>query len=259
MKSILFLMFFGLATLLGACSAAPTSTSLPTASPTPTPDIEATVAAFVATEVAGMMTATPTLPRADQSTSLVAAWVVNVVDGDTIDVLTGTTTYRVRYIGVDTPETVHPTIGEEPYGREASERNRQLVLGKTVYLERDVSETDQFGRLLRYVWLEDGRMVNAVLVAEGYAQVATYPPDVRYSEEFLDLQGRAQRAGKGLWAASGTESTVVGGCDPAYPDVCIPPPPPDLDCGEITHRRFTVLPPAPHRFDGDRDGIGCER
>jgi len=182
------------------------------------------------------------------------ALVVNVVDGDTIDVLIGGTQYRVRYIGIDTPETVHPTRGEEPYGREAAAFNRELVLGKTVYLEKDVSETDQYGRLLRYVWLGDD-MVNAILVVEGYAQVSTYPPDIKYAGELVALQELARAEGRGLWGAA----TGIEECDPAYPTVCIPPPPPDLDCGEIPYRRFEVLPPDPHGFDGDRDGIGCER
>ena len=102
----------------------------------------------------------------DIPAGLVAALVVNMVDGDTIDVLVEGQEFRVRYIGVNTPETVHPTKGEEPYGKEASDFNRQLVLGQTVYLEKDMSETDRFGRLLRYVWLEEGRMVNADLVAQ---------------------------------------------------------------------------------------------
>ena len=116
---------------------------------------------------------TPHLPAAQVR---VPAEVMNVVDGDTIDVLIDGTEVRLRYIGIDTPETVYPAWGEEPYGREASARNRALVSGKTVYLEKDVSETDRYGRLLRYVWLDDDTMVNAVLVAEGYAQVSTYLP-----------------------------------------------------------------------------------
>ncbi len=110
---------------------------------------------------------------------LVAARVINLVDGDAIDVLINGQEYRVRYIGIDTPEKVHPTRGEEPYGREASGRNQELVLGETVYLKKDVSETDRYGRLLRYVWLNDETLVNAVLVAEGHAQASTYPPDVK--------------------------------------------------------------------------------
>jgi len=194
----------------------------------------------------------------DQARDRVAAQVVNVVDGDTVDVRIAGRKLRVRYIGIDTPETVHPTRGEEPYGRVASDRNKELVSGQTVYLEKDVTETDRYGRLLRYVWLADGSMVNATLVAEGYAQVATYPPDVRYLNRFLELQREARAEGRGLWSLSPTIETGTG-CDPAYPTVCIPPPPPDLDCGEMEHRNFQVLPPDPHRFDGDKDGVGCER
>jgi micrococcal nuclease len=157
----------------------------------------------------------------------------------------------------------------EPYGHEASERNRQLVEGKTVYLEKDVSETDRYGRLLRYVYVGD-TMVKAVLVQEGYAQDATFPPDVRHAEEFLKLEREARDEGRGLWAADTTEVRQQDGTslveasvesedgDPAYPSVCIPPPPPDLDCGDITYRRFEVLAPDPHRFDGDKDGVGCQ-
>ena len=82
------------------------------------------------------------------------ALVIRVIDGDTIDVLIGGREFRVRYIGIDTPETVDPRQPVECFGREASERNRRLVWGKAVGLERDVSETDRFGRLLRYVWMD---------------------------------------------------------------------------------------------------------
>ena len=85
--------------------------------------------------------------------SRVEAYVVNVVDRDTIDVTVYGVEYRVRYIGIDTPETVHPTRGVELYGKDASACNAQLVEGKTVQLEKDVSETDPYGRLMRYVWL----------------------------------------------------------------------------------------------------------
>ena len=136
-----------------------------------------------------------------------------VVDGDTIDVLVGGNTYRVRYIGVDTPETVDPRSPVQCYGREASERNRQLVEGKTVELEKDVSETDKYGRLLRYVWV-GGEMVNATLVREGYAMAITYPPDVKYQELFLGLQQEARDAGLGLWGPACIPTPVAPGvCD----------------------------------------------
>lgn len=103
-------------------------------------------------------------------------------------------------------------------------------------------------------------MFNAILLVEGHAQVSTYPPNVRYVELFRVLQVEARQQGKGLWAEAPAAGPYVSAeCDPSYPDVCIPPPPPDLDCGDIPHRRFRVLPPDPHHFDGDRDGIGCER
>jgi micrococcal nuclease len=146
-----------------------------------------------------------------------------------------------------------------------------------VLLERDVSETDRYGRLLRYVWLEhpDGRrMLNYELVAQGYAQVVTYPPDVKYADVFVQLQREAREQRRGLWGACGefgvpadtptperrqATPTRDRNCDPSYPDVCIPPPPPDLDCRDIPYRRFRVLPPDPHGFDRDGNGIGCER
>jgi micrococcal nuclease len=144
-------------------------------------------------------TAEPTIaPSATAGHTL--ADVVRVIDGDTIAVLIDGLEYRVRYIGINTPETVDPRKPVECYGREASQRNRQLVEGRTVELEKDVSETDQYGRLLRYVWV-DGTMANAVLVGEGYAMVVSYPPDVKHQELFLELQRQARAEGRGLWSA----------------------------------------------------------
>ena len=101
-----------------------------------------------------------------------------MTDGDTIEVSIDGRTCRVRYIGIDTPETVHPGKGVEWMGPEATEANRRLVEAQAVLLEKDVSETDKYGRLLRHVWVGD-LMVNAEPVRQGYAQVSTYPPDVK--------------------------------------------------------------------------------
>ena len=158
-------------------------------------------------------------------------------------------------------------VGYRQFGpkwrREAAVMNRALVSGKTVYLEKDVSEIDRYGRLLRYVWLEDGAMVNATLVAEGYPQVSSYPPDVKFADYFLELQHTARADGLGIWRFAPTTlpptTPLKEGCDPASPDVCIPSPLPDIDCGEITYRNFSVLGPDPLRFDWDKDGFGCER
>ena len=124
--------------------------------------------------------------------------VVKVVDGDTIHVRVDERLEKVRYIGVNTPEVHHPTRGEEPGGREASDVNRRLVAGRHVRLELDVQSRDRYGRLLAYVWVGD-TMVNAELVRQGYAQVMTVPPNVRYQRLFLDLQRDARQAGRGLW------------------------------------------------------------
>lgn len=123
---------------------------------------------------------------------------VRVVDGDTIHVKLWERVEKVRYIGVNTPETHHPTRGEEPGGREAAEMNRRLVAGQRVRLELDVRARDRHGRLLAYVWVGD-LMVNAELVRLGYAQVMTVPPNVKHQELFVKLQREARDAGRGLW------------------------------------------------------------
>jgi endonuclease YncB( thermonuclease family) len=135
---------------------------------------------------------------APRPSDLVEAKVTHVVDGDTIQVLIDGVEYRLRYIGIDTPETKHPTRGVEPFGPEASQANSELVEGKTVWLEKDVSETDRYGRLLRYVYV-DGLMVNEELLRRGLARVATFPPDVKYADRFLELQRAAQEGGRGMW------------------------------------------------------------
>jgi len=130
-------------------------------------------------------------------TSIVGT-VDRIIDGDTIRVRIGDRVETVRYIGMDTPETVHPTRGIEPYGLAASAFNQILVEGKQVWLELDVEPRDLYGRLLAYVYT-DSLFVNAELIRQGYAQVMTVPPNVRHVEEFIRLQREARRAGEGLW------------------------------------------------------------
>ncbi|MBI1737382.1 MAG: thermonuclease family protein [Candidatus Rokubacteria bacterium] len=136
--------------------------------------------------------------RGTASATALEGLVVRVVDGDTIHVRIGDRTEKVRYIGVNTPETHHPRRGVEAGGREAHEVNRQLVTGKRVRLELDVQERDRYGRLLAYVWVGDV-MVNAELVRLGYAQVMTVPPNVRYQSLFLARERDARQSGRGLW------------------------------------------------------------
>jgi micrococcal nuclease len=123
-----------------------------------------------------------------------------VIDGDTIEVRLDGKEQRVRYIGINTPESVDPRRPVERFGKEAAERNRQLVQGKTVRLERDVSETDRHGRLLRYVWV-DGALVNETLAQEGFARAVSYPPDVKYQERLRAAERAARAANRGQWRA----------------------------------------------------------
>lgn len=121
--------------------------------------------------------------------------VVRVVDGDTI-VIDGD--IRVRYIGIDTPELGNDKTVHDCYAEAAKQKNQELVEGKMVRLEKDVSEKDRHGRLLRYVY-QDSVFVNEDLVQQGYAKAATFPPDVRYSDYFLKLQTTAREEKRGLW------------------------------------------------------------
>lgn len=132
--------------------------------------------------------------RLVETTGIVTA----VVDGDTIKLATGET---VRYIGVDTPETKHPTKAVECFGEAATDYNTQLVLGQPVRLVADFSEVDRYGRLLRYVYLQNGTFVNQDLVEKGYAYAASYPPDISFSQEFAAAQAEAREAKRGLWSA----------------------------------------------------------
>jgi micrococcal nuclease len=128
--------------------------------------------------------------------------VVKVVDGDTIHVRLPTGRETVRYIGVDTPETRHPTKGVQCFGRTASEFNARLVGGEVVRLVRDVEERDRYGRLLAYVLrVRDGLFVNAELARLGYARPLSIPPDVRYAARFASLAREAREQGRGLWSA----------------------------------------------------------
>ena len=158
-------------------------------------------------------TATPARPSSlvTRSSSLVTpdappsgdlAEVTHVFDGDTIEVELDGRAYRLRYIGVDTPER------DEPYYQAAFDFNRDLVAGQTVTLVRDVSETDQYGRLLRYVYLSDGTFVNAAIIRQGMGRLVTFPPDVAQTENLKGLQAEARQAGAGMWGDAAT-----GPCD----------------------------------------------
>lgn len=142
------------------------------------------------------------------------AHVTRVVDGDTIVVDRGHGQEKVRLILVNTPETVHPNKPVEYYGKEASDFTKAQLTDKEIYLEKDVSDRDRYGRLLRYVWLDrpenkedlEKKCFNAILLKEGYAQLSTFPPDVKYEHEFLTYQRQAREAEKGLWSTKNESS-----------------------------------------------------
>lgn len=207
--------------------------------------------------------------------NLVLAKVVKIVDGDTIDVDLGNGNIkRVRYIGIDTPESVDPKKPVQCFSKEATAKNKELVENGIVGLEKDVSETDRYGRLLRYVYMGD-LFVNKVLVSEGYAHAASFPPDIKYQSEFKDAEGNARTQNKGLWgkcnqasptplSSSSGDSSQVTANNCKYS--CSGP---DRDCSDFSSHKeaqdffdccgFTKEND-PMRLDnvGVGDGIACE-
>jgi len=133
---------------------------------------------------------------------LTRAQVVRVVDGDTIIVRIDRREERVRLIGINAPESVDPRRTVECFGKEAAANARALLDNKTVLLEDDPSQDsrDRFGRLLRYVWLEDGRMVNLEQIWQGYAYEYTYNVPYRYQAIFRAAEADARAAKRGLWS-----------------------------------------------------------
>jgi micrococcal nuclease len=214
-----------------AATSLPSLTSTPTTAPTPTPTVKPT-------DSPAPLLRTPTPPLTD-------ARVTQVFDGDTIEVEIAGQIYTLRYIGIECPEP-----GE--YGCEqATQANRQLVESKTVRLEKDVSETDQNGRLLRYVYVGE-IFVNAELVRSGYADAWTLPPDVAYSDLFVQLESEAREAGRGLWAAPTPTLGSAWNCSGNL-----------YNCGDFSScaqvmSYWNACPGDPSLLDGDHDGVPCE-
>lgn len=200
---------------------------------------------LVAALLAGLLVAS-----ADGGRFALRGTVTRVVDGDTVDVrLAGGARERVRLIGIDTPEVGRCGAAQ------ATAAARRLAQGARVVLRGDATQAtrDRYGRLLAYVWLPGGRDLGYRLLAAGHGRVYVYGRPFQR----LAAYRAAEQAGRSSAPRCGSPPPA-GGCDPSYPDVCIPPPPPDLDCGEIPQRGFRVVGADPHGFDGDRDGVGCE-
>lgn len=140
-------------------------------------------------------------PAAQTSLQTSNVKVVRVIDGDTVELETGET---LRYIGIDTPETKHPKKPVQCYGEEAYQVNKKLVEGKSVRIEKDVSNVDKYKRLLRYVYIStqaspSGILVNDYLVRNGFAFATTFPPDVAMADQFLEAQRIARVNNRGMW------------------------------------------------------------
>lgn len=203
--------------------------------------------------------------------NLPTATVVSVGDGDTLTVNQQGQVITVRLGCIDAPE-----MAQSPYGQQVASRLQQLLpKGKTVNLRR--IDIDRYGRTVAEIYVNN-KSINLTLVSEGKAVV--YPQYLNgcsaTKNQYLAVEAHAKKKRLGFWNSSNPvmpwdfragkkPSTNIPSiannnkkCDPSYPDVCIPPPQPDLDCGDISQRRFRVVPPDSHRFDGDKDGIGCE-
>jgi endonuclease YncB( thermonuclease family) len=121
----------------------------------------------------------------------------HTIDGDTFVLESGE---KVRMIGIDSPEVTGPYTKAEFYGEQASAYAKEVLTGTTVYLDKDVSDKDQYSRLLRYVYLEDGTFFNLLLIEEGYAEAVQWPPDLKYTEVFEAAEDKAQKSKMGLWS-----------------------------------------------------------
>jgi micrococcal nuclease len=204
-------------------------------------------------------TSTTTQDRAADGT------VVDVVDGDTVDVaLVAGGMVTVRVLGIDTPEVY---FGVDCWGPEASEFAERTLAGRQVTLRRDPTQddVDGYGRALRYIVLADGRNYSVLAAEAGAARSYLYDSPVQLHPQISAAEQRAQRTGVGLWGrCHGAEVTAEpapapaarGNCYPGY-DPCVPPAPPDLDCADVD-ARIEVTGDDPHRLDGDGDGMGCD-
>lgn len=197
--------------------------------------------------------------------------VLDVVDGDTVKV-----GYRggvsVRVIGIDTPETVHPTQPDECWGPAASAAATRLLQGRRVALVFDPTQgrTDTYGRTLAYVEIPGVGDFGRTMLRRGHAAEYTYDTAYRRQGRYRAAERSAKAAGRAMWGRCGgpdvplhapspsrTQPADPGqGCAPGY-DPCVPPYPPDLDCADVNGPVY-VSGSDPHGLDGDGDGVACE-
>ena len=175
--------------------------------------------------------------------------ITKIVDGDTIY----TTNHKIRLSLVDTPE-----VGESGYTQASSFTAMSCPVGSMVTIDQDdLQPYDVYDRMLGKVYCEPG-VINEMLLRNGHAVISTqYCSTSEFSSEsWAQNYGCAKPR---TTVSEPTIKTMQNNCDPSYPDVCIPSYPPDLNCGDIPQRNFRVVGSDPHGFDGDHDGIGCEK
>ncbi|KKQ43394.1 MAG: hypothetical protein US60_C0002G0002 [Microgenomates group bacterium GW2011_GWC1_37_8] len=205
----------------------------------------------------------------EKTESISPTKVVKVIDGDTVRLESGET---VRYIGIDTPEI---SQGKECFSEEATNKNKELVLDKEVRLEKDVSEVDRYGRLLRYAYSGDV-FVNKYLVQEGYATAITYPPDVKYAEVFREAEREARDNNRGLWSKCDDGLSISPSSrqdGKIYNDVTVMQSTGTTECSSNkynctdfkTHAEAQAIFDSCggfsndiHKLDSDGDGVACE-
>lgn len=235
------------------------STSLSTSSPTLLSSTTSASLPTITNELSTTATAiTNTVATSNNHHPALAnseiAKVVKVTDGDTVQLSDGR---KLRYIGVDTPETVDPRRGIGCYGKQASEKNRELVLGKEIIIEKDISDTDKFGRLLRYVYV-DGIMINQLLISEGFGKAKSYPPDIKYQEQFREAEKLAREQRRGLWGEICVHEHIT--TEPPNQNQHFSSCP--KNCREAKAMGITNITSDHHcyrsKMDGDGDGIACQ-
>ena len=195
----------------------------------------------------------------------VPAELVRIVDGDTIVVrINGESGQEtVRLIGIDTPETKKPNTPIQCYGKEASTFTTALLTGKKIWLEPDTSNRDQYGRLLRYVWVESGSsylFANEEIVSLGFGTAADYPPDTHYHKRLFAALDRARSQNLGMWGSC--EAQALGTFVPGAPSWWTGG---DLDCADFATQKdaqsfFEAMGGPvkdPDNLDEDGDGFVC--
>jgi micrococcal nuclease len=208
--------------------------------------------------ILALVTTAPTAEARDaagQGRFALRGVVTTVVDGDTIDArLDGGRRERVRLIGIDTPERGGCLSAR------ATAQARRLADDERVILRGDATQDtrDRYGRLLAYAWIR-GRDLGYQQIASGLARVYVYDRPFQRLSAYRRAETLGRTRPQNLWRSCTVKTaTPKTSCDPSYPTVCIPPPPPDLDCADVPYSNFAVRGVDPHGFDGEGDGLGCE-